>query len=147
MNFSSQCAADQADNQPEPWKIDYDEAMVVRDLEDHIAEGVRFFNELREEDETFSRKVQSGQIPFDQSVARSLGERYKQWARICRHVFAYIALAEKTYNVIEGADKLRECYRIALIVDETDLDQLDQATAQVLADNPAGKDCAEDCLC
>ena len=71
--------AEQLEEEKEGWKSDHDAAMECRDLEDLLRRGIGLFYWLRLADESWSKKVQGGTVPFDAARAKSIYKQYKWW--------------------------------------------------------------------
>lgn len=114
----------------EAWKSDHDAAMDCRDLEDLVRRGLGFYYMIRISDESWSRKVQSGQVGFDPDRARKIHAAYKWWLEPCADLIAAIQEVEASYTV-DGAEEFRKCVRRARMIVRLDVESLVESMKQL----------------
>jgi hypothetical protein len=93
----------------ESWKADHDDAMRCRDFEEIAAEATKVFelvDELvRQRRECVFRGLQDPNPQLDEEEKNL----YADWLRLTEEDVPHLEGLEKTYGVVEGAERLRAC--------------------------------------
>jgi hypothetical protein len=117
--------AEQFEREAESWKPDHDAVMACYALGDYIQLGLRHFRSIRDEDEAWSRKVQTGAIPFDAKIARYLRDRYDWWIKPCDGVLKCIQTFERDLDlIVENGDEFRKARALVRGILATPIDEV-----------------------
>jgi len=114
-NLSEKIRQEAEADATEAWKPDHNLAIQCFKIEEMLRKGMQIFRGIREQDESWSRKVQDGTSGFDEARARHFRARYEAWYAPCDQVLDFIDFCEKNYRVIEGSN---EFTRARLLVRE-----------------------------
>jgi hypothetical protein len=95
-----------------------------RDLEQILRFGLRLFNGIKSADETWTAKVQSGEVAFDPGSVRTIRKAYEWWLSPCVWVLEQILKLEDVPYEIAGADEFRRAWRYARNVTQMPVDDL-----------------------
>jgi hypothetical protein len=108
MSNATKFLLQQFEEDQEAWKPHHQEAMECYVVEDQLHRGLRSFRVIRDADDIWSRKVQSGAVPFDPAHARLIRRWYEWWIRPCDGMLAQIDKQEEAGFVLEGVEELRK---------------------------------------
>jgi len=104
--------AQQFEQDGEAWKPAHVAVMACHQLGDSIAQGLRQYTAIRLEDETWSRRVQSGSAKFDAAIARQLRKKYEWWIQPCDKVLSCVHDFEEYGLIVDRADELRRAWSL-----------------------------------
>jgi hypothetical protein len=124
MAFSTEFFVEQFQEDQEAWKPDHVQAMECYEIQDKLRPGLRTFRMIRDADDIWSRKVQSGAVPFDPGRARLIRSMYEWWIRPCDGLLSQIEKLEKADFVVEGAEELRKARQFARAVLRMPIDDI-----------------------
>lgn len=104
------------EDRDEAWKPEHNAAMNCRDLEDTLQRGLGWFYIIRLGDESWSKKVQSGETAFDADRVASIRSAYEWWLKPCDQILQRIQEVEREYEVVNAAEFRRAFLRARRLV-------------------------------
>lgn len=99
----------------EAWQADHEWAMVCRDLEEWLNEGVRVFEMIRYEDRVARVGIMGGLFPAEDAaeIERWFRLGYERWLRIARSGTDAVRQCRQRFAHVDHADEYEECVRFA----------------------------------
>jgi hypothetical protein len=91
----------------ESWKADHEEAMLCRDFEAFLAQGILVFEYLASLDRSWRDLVYRGVEKPDPEAEKAVRESLSRWLRVADELTTEMEQFERTFGMVEGADKIR----------------------------------------
>src|SRR5689334_15739172 len=107
MTDFTKLAKEQLGEDLESWKSAHIEAMACCDFEDLLRKHLRGLQWIRLVDDGWSRRVESGEAPFDPDRAKLIREMYEVWYEPCDRMLAHLGRWEKDYPDLRGGSEFR----------------------------------------
>lgn len=97
------------EEQPEPWKVDHDDAMECYTVEDSVATGIFIFQRICRLDESVHETIIEDEVPKEDvaDAATQLAELYRGWLTAFQPLLKMIKEAEDKDYVLQGSDEFR----------------------------------------
>ena len=115
----------------EAWKPNHALAMECFALEEVLQKGMAMFRRIRDEDQAWTRRVQSGAVAFDPEVARYFRDRYEHWFQPCDWALGCIQHYEKEYRIISGSEDFKLARRLVKSILSTPIDRVVESMEQI----------------